>query len=200
MLRSKALKTLNRFIRKDFEDFGFWKGLYYRVICPPIDLYHRYTERICRTLAFARKAWLHYDFDSAYLWDIMAFKLKRIEKCLINGHAIQEAEDMAAIKESIQICERLFGEDYEDPYWKIHDAKWGEMLPWDTEPADKDKDGKILTYRILTKPRPNVKTPEDTEQERKDFLQCFQSGEDDRLKDMDRLAFLLKTYSRKWWD
>lgn len=194
-MRSKALKFFN-----DIKDDGlrYWiKSITYY---PVQNFFNRTYERVCRTLAFARIAWLHYDFDSAYLWHIMAFKLKRIEKALINGHAIQEEADMAALKEAIEICERLFGEDYEFKYHGAHDLRWGNIPDYETVPSEYDKDGKILTYRIVFKDRPNVKSDADRELERKEFLRVYELGEADRVRDMDRLAVILKDHSRSWWD
>lgn len=200
MFKSKPLRRMIREVKSDIETFGFLKALPYIFIYPITDTFSRLKERIGRTLAFARIAWLHYDFDSAYMWHIMAFKLKRIEKCLINGHAIQEEADMAALRETIIICERLFSEDYDSKYHEAHNAKWGDLPEFGTEPSDVDNKGKVLTYRVIFKDRPKVTNETEKEQERKEFLECFNKGEQDRLADMDRLAFLLKTHSRQWWD
>ena len=84
-------------------------------------------ERTLRSLAFAKHGWLSFDFDSAYIFNLMAFKLKRIYKCLENDQAIQTKEDMAYLKEAINICERLFDHNYDDKYHKAHDKKWGQL-------------------------------------------------------------------------
>lgn len=195
MFHSKALKDWENKERPKIVEL-FLSYLVY----PITDRYDRYKERISRTLAYARLAWLHYDFDAAYLWDVMAFKLKRIEKCLLNGHAIQEDEDMAALREAIEICERLFKDEHDDKYHQEHDKKWGELPPWDTEPSEIDSSGRLLGGRIVFRDRPKVTNPELKEQERQEFRECFEKGEQDRQKDVDRLGHILKVYSPKWWD
>jgi hypothetical protein len=169
-----------------------------------IDVYYsiegffsRYIERIGRTLAFARFAWLNYDFDSAYLWDLIAFKLKRLRKCLVNGIAEQEEEHMAALSEAIEICERLFAEDYEEKHMALHDQKWGELKFW-TEPFNYENSKPL--YHVFKSSRPNIKTDEDKQLERDELIKCMFDADKDREKDLDRLNELFKMYSRTWWE
>lgn len=145
--------------------------------------FNRYIERISRSLAFAKRGWLHYDFESAYLYDIMAFKLKRIYPVLKNGYAVQEKENMDALKEAIAICERLFAGNYDDKYHKAHNKKWGKIDILD------DK-----RHRV------KAKTPAQKEQERKEFMKCWEDGEKDRIADLDRLNEILKKHEPTWWD
>jgi hypothetical protein len=209
MLRSKAIKeeaslkkawtprkkseTVLGKVYEAIREFVLFK-IYY----PPIDLFRRHKERIGRSLAYAKFGWLHYDFDSAFLYDLLAFKMKRLYDCLENGHAIQEDEDMAALKEAIQICERLHEDNYDDKYHEAHSAKWGEIeskyIP------NYDSKGKILNYTWETWRKGTVNVSEEVkEQETKEFRECFEKGEADRKADIDRLAHLLKEHSSMWW-
>lgn len=201
---SKALKGLPR--RLDLElkkdkftkmrekiSYAFKMYLYY-----PVDSFiSRYVERISRSLAFAKHGWMHYDFESAYLYDLMAFKMKRIYGCLENGHAIQEEEHMAALKEAIAICERLFKGEYERPHYDKHDEKWGEMES--NHIPEYDANGKILHYRWESW-RPKAVTPAQKKKERADLKKVWQNGEKDRQADLDRLNEILKKHEPAWWD
>jgi len=165
------------------------------LVYPVQDFISKYSERISRSYAFANVGWKNYDFDSQFLFEIMSFKLKRIQKCLKNGCAVQETEDMSALQEAIDICERLSETDYDSKYHELHNKKWGEMVPWTTEPTE-DSEYKRLVFQN----RANVKNEEDKELERKEFLHAFDLGELDRRKDLDRLNYLFKEYLPKWWD
>lgn len=216
MLRSKALKSLPK--RLMSEDCGcpvrpneevslvhrvfhlVVRFVLFKIYYPVEGFILTSKERLGRSLAWAKFTYYNYDFDFTYVYSVMAFKLRRLEKCLTNGYAIQEDEDMAALREAIEICDRLHVNDYDDKYHEEHNKKWGEMPKWDSVPEDLDKNGKPLTYRVIFKDRANVKTEEDKKQETKEFLECYEKGEQDRLKDIDRLAELLKKHSISWWD
>ena len=122
-------------ISKALKDFGppekskiqkLFKEFYYHVIYPVTNPVKRFFYKLGRAYDYAKFSWNSPDWDSAFLFDIMVFKLKRIKKCLIEGIAIQEDENMAALDEAIAICERLFAENHEDKYRDAHDEKWGE--------------------------------------------------------------------------
>lgn len=177
-----------------------WHFVKFEILYPIDGFYHRYKERIGRSIAFARFGWLNYDFDAYTMYDLMQFKLKRIQKALIKGMAIQEKEDMDALQVAIKLTGRLYRGNYERYFHKLHDRKWGDMPDWDSEPADLDKNGKPLTFRLIFKERANVKTEEDKEQQRKDFLACYEQGEVLKLKDLDKLNEIFKKHAARWWD
>lgn len=165
------------------------------LVYPVQDFISKYSDRISRSYAFAKLGWKNYDFDSQYLFEVMSFKLKRIREGLKNGCAIQENEDMSALQEAIDICERLFEKDYNSKYHELHNKKWGEMPPYTTELSENSE-----YRRLVFHDRTNVKTEADRELERTEFLHAFDLGELDRRKDLDRLNYLFKEYLPKWWD
>lgn len=146
-------------------------------------------ERLCRSLAYARFAWDKYDFESVCMYSFMAFQLQRVKKCMDNGYGVYPKEVNDGIKEAIKICNRLYNEEYDEPYRKIHDKKWGP-------PRFRDKNGKF----DFNLDRKNVKTKVERNRERKESLKCMDDGWKDRMADLDRLHELLKTYQNAWWD
>ena len=165
--------------------------------CPVDSFINRTYERTSRSLAFARHGWMHCDSESAYLYDIMAFKLKRIYPVLRDGHAIQDEADMKALKEAIAICERLFKGEYDAKYYKIHTKKWGQISHKST--PVKDANGKILHYTMeLSSPKTN--TTAKKKKEVADLRNIWENEEKDRRADIDRLAEILKNHELKWWD
>lgn len=174
--------------------YAFQMYLYY----PVDDFFSLIYERTSRSLAFAKHGWMHYDFESAYIYDLMAFKMKRIYACLENGHAVQHKEDMKALKEAIKICERLFEGNYDYKYHRAHDKKWGRSR-MSTGERKEDKDGNV-TYTSIFKERSKVKNAAMKKKERKEFMKTWEDGEKDRQADLDRLNEILKKHEPSWWD
>lgn len=215
MFNSKALKTLpKRFMTEecgcpegDHKDHSFFNkclrtiGRFYmfNIYYPIESLFHRLHERIGRSMAFARFGYMNYDFDFHCVYELLVFKSKRVQRSLINGHAIQEKEDMDALQEFIDVCKRLSKENYEEQYYDALEVKWGKRPDFDMEP-NVDADGEVRTYRMISYDPPNVKTEEDKILYDKEQKGCWESGELDRRKDIDRMAELLKTYGPRWWD
>lgn len=204
---SKALRGLPRkaalemrkqeptFARKIIQKIDYvWKMYFYY----PIDSFiSRTYERVSRSLAFAKHGYMHYDFESAYIYDLMAFKMKRIYKCLKNGHAIQNDEDMKALKEAIVICERLFKGDYDAKYYKLHEKKWGKLKS--KHIPEYDENGKIKHY-IWESSRAKANTPAKKKKEVADLRKIWEYEENDRKADLDRLNEILKKHEPTWWD
>lgn len=193
-MNSKALKRAIRHV----ENYGFLFWLKSVTIWPISDCYSRYSERIKRSLAFAKFGWLNYDFDAHTVWGLLSFKLKRIYPVLLKGHAIQEEDDMKALLEAISICERLDRENYEGKYLDAHDFKYGKIKSRHDRVASLDANGKVLSY-YYDQWRDGV-NKENEEQERVEFRECFESAEKDLQADVDRLFYILKNHLRSWWD
>lgn len=173
----------------------------FKIYYPVESFYRRTKERLSRSLAYARFGWLNYDFDMAYVWHLFEFKLKRLRKCLQNGHSIQEPEDMKALDELIKIVRRLGMGRYDSKYYRRHDKRWGKIESR-TEPAYYDKNGKVLTYKWISW---RTKCPENApeklkKQERKDMKKVWENAEKDRKKDIMRMGELLVKHGLRFWD
>lgn len=173
----------------------------FKLYYPVIDSFHRYKERIGRSLAYARFGWLNYDFDMACAWDLFEFKLRRLNKCLETGHAIQEQEDMNALQELIEIVKRQGDGTYEEYFLDEHDKKWGE-IETRIEPASYDKKGEVLTYswHSWRKNSPENGPVKLKKQERKEYRACYTEGEKLRVKDIKRMGEILIKFGLVWWD
>lgn len=203
MRESKTLKPKKFRWQIENEAQTFFKNLIYQFqrfcIWPITDNYRITKERLIRSLQYARFGWFNYDFDMAYVYYLFEFKLKRLLKCLENGHAIQKPEDMKALRELIKIVRRLGMGRYDHKYHILHDKKWGKIES-KTTPNYNDE-GKVTTYtwhswRSGTKDV-NEKVKK---QERKEYRALYQNAEKDRVKDIERMAELIKTNSLSWWD
>jgi len=164
----------------------------------PVEHFLSYNyERISRSLAWARKGWKHYDWESAYLYDVMAWKMRRIHTALLDGNAIHEEENLQALQEAIAICERLFESDYDAPYRKIHNEKWGELESHFT-PAYFPNGKRSGSYWNTS--RKNAVTEEQQAEQVADLRKIYEYEERDRKLDIDRLAEILKKHEPTWWD
>lgn len=149
-------------------------------------------RKFMQAYQYAKYGWNDFDWDYVTIFDIMAFKMNRIEKCLKKGHHVQIKAEMDALKECQKICKRLRDEDfYEDKYYKLHNKKWGKANYKFIK-----NDNNISTMQCSRK---NIKTKEDKKLEVKDFLQMYKNSDKDWKKDVDRLCHLFKKYSRTWW-
>lgn len=205
MLKSKAIKGSFPYGYKPEMGWIFW--IKEHTIWKIESLWNRYTERIARSYAFAKIGWLNYDFDAHTVWELLEFKLKRIHPVLVNGHAVQKDEDMNALLEAIEICKRLKDEDYDDKYYAIHDAKWGELETnldrrdsnSDEDVASRDEDGKPLSF-FWRSWRKNANTEELKEQEREETRAIYENSHKDYIADLDRLNEIFKKHFKTWWD
>lgn len=144
-------------------------------------------HKIKKSFVYAKYGWTNYDFDYAYVWDIMYFKLKRLYKCLENDIAVQEEKDMKALKELTKIVFRLRMDSHDRKYHHAHDRKWGKLQIGNFEGRSMSRSGTQNASEKLKK------------QERKEFLKCWENGNKDREKDLDRMNAILKKHSRSWW-
>lgn len=130
-----------------------------------------------------------YDFDGHCLFAIIEYKLKRLEKCLINGHAFQEDKDMKAIKLAIKLAGRLKDDKYDEVGWNRVDKIWGLVdVNWDTP-------DEVLIYS-----RSNVKTDEDRKRQWADSTAQYEASEYRRGREERWLYAILHAHLRRWWD
>lgn len=163
---------------------------------PIVDFYNKYSSRVKRSFDYAVFGWTNHDFDYAYMYEIIHFKLKRIQKTLVNDkHHVHRKSTWKSLNDAIDILDRLNKDYYEEEYYKIYDKKWGK-------PVLKSQ---IVTLangakmRSSTFTRSKVKTEEDGKQSRKEAMTLYKKAERDRTRDLNRLNEILQKYSRNWW-
>jgi replication fork clamp-binding protein CrfC len=175
----------------------------YETIDYIVDIYHKIRgnilskyEALLRSIDFAKFGWKNYDWDSAYIWDVMIFKMERLEKCLKNGHLEQNPENLKALRSAINACKRLRAEEYSKPYFKEHDKKWGKLK---TKTKKMDSDNPYSLYSWVSY-RDKAKTKEQKEQEYKERMEIYKKEEMDYIDDIDLLCGLFKDHFKSWWD
>lgn len=214
MLNSKALKPFDEEDKKDtlwdkinhFRHGDSWLGDKFDDVMTFLENWLYYNPRaflrnIKRFWDYGRQGWSNFDFDGHYLLDDMQFKLKRIQKCLENGHAIpNQHNELKALKICIKLGDKLKDE------WKnyrrfltMHDKKWGELETW-TEKVEGSEGKPGGPYHRWLSKRVGAVTDEEKEQERKEFLEATRA--DEREKDRDRNLYfrILGKYLPYMWD
>jgi hypothetical protein len=182
-MNTKVLKKTT----KSVKDFITWEILY-----PVTNFAVRYYKRFKRSFDYAKFGYSNYDWDHSYLYALLAFKLDRVHKELINGYAVQDSKDMEALKEAKAICDRLREGNYEDKYIDLHEAKWGELK------LSFIDQGNGLSR--MDSSRSKVLTPKDEKQSRKELSKLYKQAVKDEDADIKRLGEILLKYSREWWE
>jgi len=138
--------------------------------------------------------WKDRDWDHGFLFEMLQFKLTRMEKCLRNGIHLYADKTADKVKLCTFLLDRIIKDEYYDMVFKDHKKKWGEA---DLQCSDcKDKEG----YSELRITRPNVKTPEDNEQERKEYRAIMKRPDELMQQDIDMLFEIMRKHIREWWD
>lgn len=140
-----------------------------------------------------------YDFDAHCLFAIIEYKLKRVYPVLEKGYAIQEEQDMHALRLAIKLAERLKDDDYETREFARHDRKWGKLNMDINRVASWDSKGKPASYHCDMS-RPGTITAELEEQEHKEFRESMSRSYAAMQRDQKNLYGILSKYLRVWWD
>lgn len=150
---------------------------------------------------FFNLVWNDRDYDWIFLAKLMRFKLSRMEHMIRNyGCHLHNERDADQIKRCVILLDRIIEDDYSDGIYKAHDEKWGKT-DWDTmfEECEWDEDGDATMYQFKGK-RPNVLTPEDAEQERKEYRRLMNKSEEARKRDIEYLFKYMNKHIQGWWD
>jgi len=195
MIDSKALKDFPETKRSKL--YGWW------IESKLGDWYYEYTWKFFgRPISRIKKlyGWYvnvfknDYDFDGHCLFAIIEYKLKRIEKVLIKGHAIQEAKDMKALKLAIKLAGRLKEDKYEIKAYDRIDQKYGELKTWFTDCTDRPG------YSTWNSSRPKANTTEEKEELWTYTKLQYELAEAKSKKEELKLYNILHKYLRHWWD
>lgn len=132
--------------------------------------------------------WSDRNWDYHYIYVILRHKLDLMEKSIRrNGNHTEADSDADQIKECVDILDRLVNDVYFDLAYKDYEEKWGEIK------------FKVEENRLQLD-NPNVKTPEDHEEERHDFKNAMMKENILKEKDINRLFDLMKNNIQNWWD
>jgi hypothetical protein len=134
-----------------------------------------------------------YDFDAHSIFAMTEYKLKRVEKALINGHAYQESQDMKALKLAIKLAGKLAKDDYDRAGYNRIERKWGKLVSWFTPIENSTNSTWHSKYE-------KENTEEDKAQCRTEMSAYFLAAEAKRTREAKWFYAILVKYQRAWWD
>jgi hypothetical protein len=182
------IKNIYRELKRCIVLWGFAKGIVNFIT----STFNRSVDTIERVWAHAKLGYRSHDFDYGYWLDMCAWKLNRLHKCLDESPYVKKnSQDMKALKEAIAIFERISADDYDVPFFKALDKKWGKR-------AFGKLDLESNTYKSLK--RSKIKTEADNIEYRLDIKKGFKEANKARNKDLSRLNVILKKHLRSWWN
>lgn len=151
----------------------------------------RFLAKLKRAFEFAIVGWSNEDYDYGYLLKLMEFKLRRLEKAILNGHAEPDKKTNQSIRICIKLLNKLASNDYMY-FVEQHYAKWGEPKI-NTVDVGNNFSRLEFTYK-------NVKTPEDKELHRQEFIEATNKDSQQELRDKKLLFSIMEKYMTSWWD
>ncbi len=168
-----------------------------------VDWYHQFTWKFLgKPISQVKKLYGWYvnvfrndfDFDGHSLFAIIEYKLKRVEKSLLKGLAIQDPKDLRALKLAIKLAGRLKDDNY---YTVVHDRmekKWGKLKSWFT--PYKDRPDMSEWHSKYEKEN----TEEDKENSNKERRFLYETAYAKSKREERWLYDILHKYLRVWWD
>lgn len=177
MLNSKAIKEDFKytFLDKVLDFFSPISRTYYK---------------LCRSLAWFKFAWSDRDYDSSYLLKVIAFKLKRMEKEILQDHHSPHKTTNQSLRLCIKLAEKLHKTDY-SYFMDLHRKKWGAI---DFIKKVDPKNGN--TYTTLGIPG---LTPKQEKLERSEFLKAGKKDDSLEVRDKRWLYTIMEKYQHHWW-
>lgn len=148
-----------------------------------------FVEFVRKLIAYIPVLWRDRDWDYAYIYILLEFKLQRMEKCLLNGH--HEIDNYKQLGRAIELLGRLKDDAYyfTTPLYLEHEKKWGKLI-W-------LKDDHPLDVKLV---RENVKTREDWKQWSIESMEMHKELDDQKKQNKAEFFKLLHDNIERWWD
>ena len=156
-----------------------------------MDFFYDLYYFIKRLIAWIPVLWKDREWDHAFLYDIIHFKLSQMEKHSRTSIMVHERVGKQ-IRYAMFLIDRIREDDYHQEEWKAHNEKWGE-LRWDSFPAERKG------YVCLDIHRPKARAMGMEELERAESSELWRKAGEAREKDLDRLFRHMRKYVQGWW-
>ncbi len=127
-------------------------------------------------------------WDYAYILSMLHTKISK-DAALYEKHGMTTMADHYSrqMKYCADIIDRILEDKYDERELISHNKKWGER--------SYNFDDEIFDCTVE-----NANTPEEKEQEKKEFLACLKAAEIQKQKDVNELFKFLSDNILKWWD
>ncbi len=139
--------------------------------------------------------WKDRNWDACFVFLILRKKIALMEVHHKKyGHFVDSDKTVKELRVCRKLLDRLVKDEYEERALAPHNKKWGETKSR-IEPC---KDNKHLAEWIMT--RPNANTPEEKEQESKEFVKLYDGAQLKRRRDINVLFKIISNRVQTWWD
>lgn len=152
----------------------------------------QFFRNLSRALVFAKIGWSNYDYDYAYLLDLMRFKLERMEKEILNGYGEPDKKTNQSIRICIKLLKKIAHRDYHY-FIDLHYTKWGQP---ELEHLESDEKG----YSRVSIKHEKAITENDKELQTKEFLEAYAKDQKQEERDTRLLFAIMAKYHKRWWD
>ena len=147
----------------------------------------RQWENFLHVVKWVPILWRDRDWDNAYLYQIMAFKLKNMRQNHLENRVIGDWKKVASeIKIAEDALNRIIKDEYckkeYNAHYRKYPSKWLTRDKW-----EKTADGSIIQ-------------PRSPPEESKSFLHIADLEEANRHSDFELFCDMFTNYSRGWWD
>lgn len=157
------------------------KHVLYEFIDPIMVFRLKYTAGFKNLIRWFPVIWNDRDWDHVYLYEILQFKLKGMEKLHRKwGHAVNSKRTANEIKLCILLLDRLIKDKYLNNVLKPHEKKWGD-----------DNDLFFNNKTSWTKLE---------EQELKERRRLYKHSDYLLIQDIDMLFKTMNKHITGWWD
>ena len=149
-------------------------------------------ESIYRVMRWLPVIWNDRDWDDAYFFKLLEFKLTGMKKDMEEGPGLYDYKSAEQIEYALKILRRINSCPYIDIAYMFHDKKWGEIkLRW--EKIEGTNRGRLFIDRD------NVITREDVRQESIEHKRCSKMENYLEQQDIDILFRYIAKHIRGWW-
>lgn len=141
--------------------------------------------------------WEDRDWDGAFVYRFLGFKLKRTEYELDHNGHLEKNEDyrkyMKALRICIKLCKRLYEYNYGHTLYGNISNKWGEtVVSFGKEKEDGSKQ--------MFMERPRATTEEEKKKVNQEIIEVGRLSEELRIRDKKWLFNTMNKYIDYWWD
>jgi hypothetical protein len=148
-----------------------------------------------RACAFFKMGWTNYDWDYAYIYELLEFKLKRMEKVIGNGWGANSHRLVKQMKYTRYLLNRIVEHNYYDKYEAPLVEKYGKRHIEFLKTDDSRYTQMLIVYSKIDK------TDEKKLEEANDaYLGIYKQSEMDRSADVERCFKFIGRQHRHWWD
>lgn len=159
-------------------------------------------EFLVRLVQYLPIIWKDRDFDHAYIFIMLQYKLKRTREHIVDHQFISKADEVGAeIKVAEDMIEDHFHKDWTEKEQAAHEAKYGELVQDFITVTDKpeltEKWGKLYecnSYRTLAREAGLG------EQEREEQMAIYDLHRKREQENLDKLFKYIRDHIEGWWD